>query len=374
MTQLVQAWVQATVTRTNIFVTEAHSHVYNPETKRMIKCNGPKWNEIMERSGGYIVHNGSLCPIQFHASAPNAHVQRGEEQETWTLLEPFISNEDCAIESDDLIQLPSLDELIFTHKPSGLLTLPGISAEKQDCLSSGVNTWLNTEGQSLLRKAKLSEKMSQDKRKKKKQRFKSNGNFTPRPCHRLDYDTSGIVVVGLTRNALSITSNQFEQKSIEKQYSALVWGHPKEDKGTIKYPIGKIPSSQFNEFACYMGGSCLVGNRFLNNITVQDFVDGSLRDAETDYVVKNRFTITSGSNVFKYSKILLKPKTGRGHQLRLHCSSIGYPILGDTLHAPPTVANATPRLCLHAEKITMGVQLRSSSHKVRLMVFDQPPF
>lgn len=305
-----RAWFLSTGTR-NICVCEAHSDVYNPETKRMIKYNGPKWNEIMEKRGGFIVYRGCLCPIQIHDLAPNDHVIR-EEQESWTLLEPNVSN--CsALEYNDRVHLPSLDELIFTYKPSGLLTLPGISAEKQYCLSSAVNDWLNTEGQSLMKKAKMSEKPSSSTSKKKKQ-----GIFTPRPCHRLDYDTSGIVVVGLTRTALSLTSKQFEQKSIEKQYSALVWGHPQEDRGTIKYPIGKIKSSQFNEFACFMeNSSCLVGNRFLNNITVQDFVDGSLRDAETDFVVMKRYTVTNGSSVFKYSKIKLYPKTGRGHQLRL---------------------------------------------------------
>ena len=382
MMQSGQAWFLGTVTRTNVCVCEAHSHIYNPETKRMIKYNGPKWKEIMEGSGGFIVYDGRLCPIEIQQASNHLHsklrtstinLSDRRDHEIWILLEPHVSNYSFMV-NDDLIILPPLDELLFTHKPSGLLTLPGVGPEKQYCLASAVNEWLNTEGQSLVIKAELSEKMGETKSQKKKQRFNSRGIFTPRPCHRLDYDTSGIVVVGLTRNALSLTSNLFEQKSIEKQYSALVWGHPREDKGTIKYAIGKIPSSNFNEFACYMENTCLVGNRFLKNITVDNFVDGSLRDAETDFVVTKRFTITSGSSVFKYSKIKLYPKTGRGHQLRLHCASINHPILGDILHAPTEVANATPRLCLHAEQLAMNVQLSATSEKFRIVVSAQPPF
>ena len=56
-----------------------------------------------------------------------------------------------------------------------------------------------------------------------------------------------------------------------------------------------------------------------------------------------------------YTRVELKPVTGRGHQLRLHMAAIGHPILGDELHAPKEVADAAPRLCLHAETLSLPV-------------------
>lgn len=314
------------------------------------------------------MYNNTLCAINQNVS----HLDAVEDD--WTILQPNI---DHPIDDQEFIDVPYLDELLFVHKPSNILTLPGIGSEKQYCLASAVNDWLNSEGQSLILKSEANEKrhemMSQRKGKSRRENMKKS-IFTPRPCHRLDYDTSGIVVIALSKRALSCTSNLFEEKYIEKQYTALLSGHPSEDSGTINWPVGKIASPNgFNEFACLVGKSCLVGNRWVNNVTSDDFVEGSLRYAETDYIVSKRFAISSTSDV-KYAKVQLFPKTGRGHQLRLHSAAMDHPILGDCLHGPLDVAATTPRLCLHAEKISMNVRLNSTSNVFKITVCAPPPF
>lgn len=89
-------------------------------------------------------------------------------------------------------------------------------------------------------------------------------------------------------------------------------------------------------------------------------MEKSLRDAKTRYKVLKRFKLLvdeTDGNAVQYTKVKLEPLTGRGHQLRLHMAAIGHPILGDKLHAPDNVASATPRLCLHAEELELGVRI-----------------
>ena len=161
-----------------------------------------------------------------------------------------------------------------------------------------------------------------------------------KPCHRLDRDTSGIVVFGLSEDAHRDVSKQFEARTTCKTYVALVEGHPRQDHGMINLPIGKIQTEEgFNRWM--IGGD-------------------KQREAITEWRVDKRFSIAGA----KFSRVLLSPKTGRGHQLRLHMKSMGNPILGDTIHGEGTVAVCSPRLCLHAYKLRLnwnGVRLEAES-------------
>ena len=97
-------------------------------------------------------------------------------------------------------------------------------------------------------------------------------------------------------------------------------------------------------------------------MTISDkskFIEKSLREAKTEFRVSKRFTIeTDSGDEAKYTRVELTPYTGRGHQLRLHMASIGHPLLGDNLHAPISVAEASPRLCLHAERLELNCLLQ----------------
>jgi tRNA pseudouridine32 synthase/23S rRNA pseudouridine746 synthase len=226
-----------------------------------------------------------------------------------------------------------------------------------------VNEWLNTSmegGQRMIIASKSSQRRVS---KGEKLRAKPSGNLQAvRPCHRLDFDTSGVVVVALTPESHRKTSLLFEHRNITKTYIALVAGHVQQDNGVISFPVGKVQSKigDYHEFACYTGN---------NGLDLSDFIQGSLREAETEFVVANRFTLPTshGKASAKYTRIILKPVTGRGHQLRLHCAAIGHEILGDTLHGKSAeISRCTPRLCLHAEEICMTANVRNKATMIKI--------
>ena len=130
-----------------------------------------------------------------------------------------------------------------------------------------------------------------------------------KPCHRLDRDTSGIVLFGLTKEAHRDISMQFEARTISKTYVALVAGHPTKDNGVVNLPIGKQKTKEgFNRWT--IGGE-------------------KPRESITKWTVDNVFTDNETGAVF--TRVKLNPLTGRGHQLRLHMKAIGCPIIGDTI-------------------------------------------
>eukprot|EP00522_Entomoneis_paludosa_P007988 CAMPEP_0172448852 /NCGR_PEP_ID=MMETSP1065-20121228/7766_1 /TAXON_ID=265537 /ORGANISM="Amphiprora paludosa, Strain CCMP125" /LENGTH=380 /DNA_ID=CAMNT_0013200441 /DNA_START=137 /DNA_END=1279 /DNA_ORIENTATION=- len=354
----------------------------------------------MHQVGGYIVHQNALTPIarkalcrweteQEDQQEQRKNLQCEEENQderdvadqphdsSWYLLEASeASPSENKFAIDNGESWPFLDQLLFVHKPSELLTLPGIGPHKQTCLASLVNDWLeiekaaiNSQGFDIWQVAQASALFNTPPSKKQQRKQRKDigtHEFVPRPCHRLDYDTSGVLVFGLTRDALRLTNTLFQEESLattkllQKTYVALVAGHVANDTGVIDYPIGKIYNAEkdFNEFVCLDDAS---------PYRPSDFVDKSLRKATTKWTVLQRFSLpvevdsNTGGDFVRYTRIQLQPQTGRGHQLRLHMASIGHYILGDRLHAPTSIATATPRLCLHAETLEMGVRMTEPS-------------
>lgn len=125
------------------------------------------------------------------------------------------------------------------------------------------------------------------------------GILRPGIVHRLDRDTSGVLVVAKNNRSHEILADQFKARIVEKEYRAVVWGTPSLDYGRLLYPLGRSDRNRIKMTVKYEGG----------------------RNAHTEYEVINRF-----SN-FTYLRLILK--TGRTHQLRVHLSRFGYPILGD---------------------------------------------
>ena len=126
-----------------------------------------------------------------------------------------------------------------------------------------------------------------------------NGSVRPGIVHRLDKETSGVMLVAKNNDAHANLSNQFEKREIIKEYKAITWGSFEMKKGEIATSIGrskKDPTSYI--------------------------VHGNGRDAKTSYASK-----PLGSYA---SEVIFKPKTGRTHQIRVHSSSIGNPIFGDS--------------------------------------------
>ncbi|HVY73125.1 MAG TPA: RluA family pseudouridine synthase [Candidatus Paceibacterota bacterium] len=149
------------------------------------------------------------------------------------------------------------------------------------------------------------------------------GNF--QFVHRLDRETSGVLVVAKTSEAYEFLRNQFEEREVRKIYRAFVHGIIKDERGVIDKPIGNA-----------RGGG---GPRSATK------PHGVLRDALTTYRVIERSPSATYVEVF--------PKTGRTHQIRVHFASIQHPVISDSLYAPtrPKLLGFD-RLALHAYSLT----------------------
>lgn len=185
-----------------------------------------------------------------------------------------------------------LDErIIVLDKPSGLLSVPGIGPDKQDCLALRV--------QALHPEARI--------------------------VHRLDRDTSGVIVMGLDADAHRELSRQFHDREVEKTYIAVVAGAVADDQGTVDLPMRKDmdPANAPRQIIDHEHG----------------------RSAVTHWRVLHRDHDST--------RLELRPVTGRSHQLRLHMLQLGHPILGDDLYAPADALERADRLLLHAESLRL---------------------
>lgn len=161
-------------------------------------------------------------------------------------------------------------------------------------------------------------------------RYTTNALDTNRPgiVHRLDRETSGIIIGARTDEAAAILKKQFSDRTAKKQYSAVVDGTPKLEEAIIDLPIARNPSAP-STFR----------------------VDAKGKPALTSY----RVLASNGEK----SLVELKPKTGRTHQLRVHMQYINTPISGDRVYGTATSA---PRMCLHAH--SLEVTIPGSERKV----------
>lgn len=197
------------------------------------------------------------------------------------------------------------EDLLIVNKPTRLLTVPGRHPANRDCLVSRVQC--EFPGAQVV--------------------------------HRLDYDTSGIVLLPLHKKALSELSKQFQARTINKQYQALVAGEISAE-GEINLPIAADLARRPLYKICTEQGKASL----------------------THY---QRLSFTEDTQV---SRVLLEPLTGRSHQLRLHLASLGHPILGDEFYAPLAIQQLAKRLCLHA--CFIGFQHPRSG---QWLEFSQPP-
>ncbi|NQV88274.1 MAG: RluA family pseudouridine synthase [Parcubacteria group bacterium] len=137
----------------------------------------------------------------------------------------------------------------------------------------------------------------------------SSGEIINRPgiVHRLDRETSGVLLIAKTQKSFEYLKELFKGRDIKKTYNAFVYGEIKEDDGTINRPIGRS-SKNFRMWSAQRGSR------------------GERREAVTHYKVLAR----GGS----FSFVEVKPETGRTHQIRVHFKAINHPIVSDSLYAP----------------------------------------
>ncbi|WP_171172207.1 RluA family pseudouridine synthase [Ruegeria sp. HKCCA0370] len=179
-------------------------------------------------------------------------------------------------------------QLIVVNKPSGLLSVPGRGAHLSDCLLTRV--------QDVFPQALL--------------------------VHRLDRDTSGVMVFAQTPHAQRNLSMQFEQRQTRKTYIARVWGQLEPKTGTVDLPLIVDWPNRPRQMVCHATG----------------------KPAVTDW----RVVKTEGDT----TRVRLFPKTGRSHQLRVHMQALGHPILGDPFYATGDALDF-PRLMLHSEELRL---------------------
>lgn len=179
-------------------------------------------------------------------------------------------------------------QLIVVNKPTGLLSVPGRGEHLADCLLSRVQEAFP---QALL-------------------------------VHRLDRDTSGVMVFAQTPHAQRHLGLQFEKRQTKKTYVARVWGKLEPKTGTVDLPLIVDWPNRPKQMVCYENG----------------------KPAVTDW------------RVHKYeegtTRVRLMPKTGRSHQLRVHMLALGHPILGDPFYAEGPALDF-PRLMLHSEELRL---------------------
>lgn len=148
-----------------------------------------------------------------------------------------------------------------------------------------------------------------------------NGVLRPGIVHRIDKDTSGLLIVAKTDSAHRVLAEQIKDHSFTREYSAVVYGNVKEDKGTVNAPIGRDPKNRQRMCVIYENS----------------------KPAVTHFETVERFA--------GFSLMRFRLETGRTHQIRVHMASIGHPVAGDPLYGPKKVITELGGQCLHAGKI-----------------------
>jgi 23S rRNA pseudouridine1911/1915/1917 synthase len=147
--------------------------------------------------------------------------------------------------------------------------------------------------------------------------------------HRLDRETSGVLLIAKNKKAHEALKTQFQDREIKKIYHAVLNGSVRDDHGFVKKSIGRSP----NDFRKWLAGR---GAR------------GELREAETFYKVLQRF----GTIGKKFTYVEVRPKTGRTHQIRVHMKYLNHPAVGDELYNEGGLKpRGVKRMMLHAHSI-----------------------
>lgn len=167
-----------------------------------------------------------------------------------------------------------------------------------------------------------------------------NGKLRPGIVHRIDKDTSGLLVVAKNDNSHNFLAEMFKDHSFSRQYHAILYGAPKEDEGVVSLAIGRSKKDR-KKMAFYQPGT------------------PNTKDAVTRYRVIERF--------HGYSHVELTLETGRTHQIRVHMLSLGCPVLADPIYANGRKDFGLNGQCLHAKNIGF---IHPTSGKE--MFFDSP--
>lgn len=163
----------------------------------------------------------------------------------------------------------------------------------------------------------------------------------PGIVHRLDRDTSGIMAVARNQKTFLLLKNKFKNHEIKKLYWAIVYGRPLKKRGIIEKPLAKSAD-------------------YKKQVVAGEKTRTKIRPAITKYEVLKNFQ--------NFSLLKIIPETGRTHQIRIHLSSIGHPVVGDEKYRLKNIQKNTlsPRQLLHAKRLEFNLYGKDHNHTARL--------
>lgn len=210
-------------------------------------------------------------------------------------------------------------DLFVLNKPSGMIVNKADTTKGEETLQD----WLESNSKLKTENIELDEELD----------FYKRAGIV----HRLDKETSGIILVAKTPKSFIELQRQFKERIVKKTYIALAHGKVFPDEGTINVPVGRLPWNRM-QFGVVAGG----------------------RESLTRYRVLKNFTL----NALPFTLLELYPETGRTHQIRVHLKHIGHPIFSDPLYGGRKQARVDrktlSRVFLHAAKISF---LHPSTHQ-----------
>jgi len=148
-----------------------------------------------------------------------------------------------------------------------------------------------------------------------------NGVLRPGIVHRIDKDTSGLLIVAKNDASHAGLARQIKEHSFSREYECVVHGNVKQDEGTVHLPIGRNPKDRKKMAVVYKNS----------------------KDAVTHYKVLERYG--------QFTHLRCRLETGRTHQIRVHMAHIGHPVAGDAVYGPKKVQKGLNGQCLHAKHI-----------------------
>lgn len=175
-------------------------------------------------------------------------------------------------------------------------------------------------------------------------RYDDTGAHRPGIVHRLDKDTSGVMVVAKTKKALYNLGEQFAQRQVEKTYWAFVHGVPCPSFGTFEGALGRDTKNPLKRRVLLQGGK-----EAKTLYRTHDVRRTQNTEIEENQKKNPRILNVNAQKNQEFSWIICKPKTGRTHQIRVHLAHGGYPIVGDTLYGGRK--NSLSRQALHAHEL-----------------------
>ena len=282
-------------------MTKGYSFVADVAGLRLDKFVGEKCPELSRTHAQQLIHNGFVT-VNSKSAKPSLKLNSGDKVDVVIPPEP---PPQLAAENIPLKIVYEDADLLVVDKPAGLPVHPA-PGHPSHTVANAVLSYLPTLA-------------------------KDADSLRPGIVHRLDKDTSGLLIIAKNRLAQANLSQQFKSRIVKKTYITLVQGKLTPEKGTIEAAIGRDPS-----------------HRQRMAITAKG------REARTEYKVIEY--------IGNYSFLEIKPETGRTHQIRVHLAAIGFPVVGDTTYG--LKSSRFPRQFLHASKITF--KLPSNDKEITL--------